>query len=65
MKFSSTLKISDKYSDRVEFIKQNYSLILKNLQQADNGIYDAVIQGDTDQIVIRYVINVEGRLLFY
>lgn len=65
MKFSSTLKISDKYSDRVEFIKQNYSLILKNLQQADNGIYDAVIQGDTDEIVIRYVINVEGRLLFY
>uniref|UniRef100_A0A1A7Z486 CD2 molecule n=1 Tax=Iconisemion striatum TaxID=60296 RepID=A0A1A7Z486_9TELE len=47
----------DKY--RAEFFKQNYSLLLKNVEQNYSGLYKAVYNINQDQILVEYNITVQ------
>uniref|UniRef100_A0A8D0A560 Ig-like domain-containing protein n=1 Tax=Sander lucioperca TaxID=283035 RepID=A0A8D0A560_SANLU len=51
-------KVSDDYSGRVEFLEK-YSVKLKNLQEADSGVYTVVVSGDTDKQITGYKITVQ------
>ncbi|KAK2822777.1 hypothetical protein Q5P01_022842 [Channa striata] len=51
--------IFETYKGRVEFFKQNYSLLLKNLQQTDSGVYAAILSGETDVTVTEHTVIVE------
>ncbi|KAK2822778.1 hypothetical protein Q5P01_022843 [Channa striata] len=50
--------ISNRYKEKAEF-KQNYSLLLKNLQQTDSGDYVALASGDTDVQLAKYNVIVK------
>ncbi|XP_039672099.1 uncharacterized protein LOC120568569 isoform X2 [Perca fluviatilis] len=51
-------KVSDDYSGRIELL-ENYSVKLKNLTEADSGVYTAVVSGDTDKQITGYKITVQ------
>ncbi|XP_031154010.1 uncharacterized protein LOC116048866 isoform X2 [Sander lucioperca] len=51
-------KVSDDYSERIELLEK-YSVKLKNLQEADSGVYTAVVSGDTDKQITGYKITVQ------
>ncbi|XP_067385195.1 T-lymphocyte surface antigen Ly-9-like isoform X2 [Channa argus] len=51
--------ISERYQERAEFYKANYSLLLKNLQHNDSGQYAAVLSGETDETVTKQEVTVE------
>uniref|UniRef100_A0A3Q3EJ80 Ig-like domain-containing protein n=1 Tax=Labrus bergylta TaxID=56723 RepID=A0A3Q3EJ80_9LABR len=40
--------ISKNYKSRAEFSAQNHSLLLKNVQKGDSGVYRALVSGDKD-----------------
>ncbi|XP_029561672.1 uncharacterized protein LOC115157503 isoform X2 [Salmo trutta] len=50
----------ERYQGRVEFSEGNLSLLLKNLQEGDSGLYDAVVSGNKDSNVAAYLIKVQG-----
>jgi len=55
--------VSDNYDGRVEFPGNNYSVILKSLQEADSGVYAAEvtkISGDVTEAA-KYNVKVQGR----
>lgn len=54
-------KIPGAYKNRVEFFKQNYSLLIKNVQHEDSGVYTAIESGDTDNTLDEYNVNVQGK----
>ncbi|XP_053294478.1 uncharacterized protein LOC128454907 [Pleuronectes platessa] len=47
------------YDGRVEIFLQNHSLLLKNVQQADSGRYTAVVFGDNDTYVGKFIVTVQ------
>ncbi|CDQ81842.1 unnamed protein product [Oncorhynchus mykiss] len=47
----------ERYRGRAEF-----SLLLKNLQEEDSGLYDAVVSGNNDRNVATYVLVVQERV---
>ncbi|XP_029561671.1 uncharacterized protein LOC115157503 isoform X1 [Salmo trutta] len=49
----------ERYQGRVEFSEGNLSLLLKNLQEGDSGLYDAVVSGNKDSNVAAYLIKVQ------
>ncbi|XP_035860901.1 uncharacterized protein LOC118495805 isoform X2 [Sander lucioperca] len=51
-------KVSDDYSGRIEFLEK-YSVKLKNLQEADSGVYTAVVSGDKEKQITEYKITVQ------
>ncbi|KAK7944913.1 hypothetical protein WMY93_000641 [Mugilogobius chulae] len=56
-----TLATGFTYKDRVEFFPQNHSLLLKNLQLSDTGVYTAVYNdGDEDKTLATYTVTVEA-----
>uniref|UniRef100_A0A3B3ZM19 Immunoglobulin domain-containing protein n=1 Tax=Periophthalmus magnuspinnatus TaxID=409849 RepID=A0A3B3ZM19_9GOBI len=50
------------YKDRVEFLTQNLSLILKNVQLNDTGTYTAVASKDKDTILDTFFVTVEDSV---
>ncbi|XP_034063718.1 uncharacterized protein LOC117540887 isoform X2 [Gymnodraco acuticeps] len=64
VRFNSTdKKVYDNHTGRLEFPGNNYSVILKNLQEADSGEYTAVVTklsgGETE--AAKYKIKVQDR----
>ncbi|XP_071217027.1 SLAM family member 9-like [Salvelinus alpinus] len=59
---SSKVKLFTKYQGRVEFSAANFSLVLKNLQEGDSGLYDAGASGDENKDVAKYQISVQERV---
>lgn len=55
-----SVRVSPEYNNRVEFYTGNFSLLLKNLQQADSGPYTAVVTGDKEKTIIAYLLIVQG-----
>ncbi|XP_039672094.1 uncharacterized protein LOC120568568 [Perca fluviatilis] len=51
-------KVSDDYSGRIELL-ENYSLKLKNLQEADSGVYTAVVSEDKEKQITGHKITVQ------
>uniref|UniRef100_A0A674CSF1 Immunoglobulin V-set domain-containing protein n=1 Tax=Salmo trutta TaxID=8032 RepID=A0A674CSF1_SALTR len=60
---SSTVKVFTKYQGRVEFSQGNFSLLLKNLQGGDSGLYDAGVSGEENKDVAKYQISVQERVV--
>ncbi|XP_020323371.1 SLAM family member 9 isoform X2 [Oncorhynchus kisutch] len=54
----------ERYRGRAELIVGDFSLLLKNLQEEDSGLYDAVVSGNKDRNVARYLIEVQERVEF-
>ncbi|XP_064786464.1 SLAM family member 9-like [Oncorhynchus masou masou] len=52
----------ERYRGRAEFSVGNLSLLLKNLQEGDSGLYDAVVSGNNDRNVAKYLIKVQKRV---
>ncbi|GLD50753.1 uncharacterized protein AKAME5_000390100 [Lates japonicus] len=52
-------RVPDVYRGRVEPSVKNYSVKLKNLQEADSGVYTARVTTDKEQIVAEYNITVQ------
>ncbi|XP_050925809.1 uncharacterized protein LOC108884315 isoform X2 [Lates calcarifer] len=52
-------RVPDAYTGRVEFSVKNYSVKLKNLQEADSGVYTAQVTGDREQTVAEYNVTVQ------
>ncbi|XP_078143575.1 uncharacterized protein LOC139928909 [Centroberyx gerrardi] len=50
------------YTRRVELPIRNYSLRLKNLQEADSGVYTAEMIGDEKHTVAEYNVTVQERV---
>ncbi|XP_028448967.1 uncharacterized protein LOC114565244 [Perca flavescens] len=51
-------KVFDDYSGRIELL-ENYSVKLKNLQEADSGVYIAVVSRDKEKQITGYKITVQ------
>ncbi|XP_021469700.2 uncharacterized protein LOC118936326 isoform X2 [Oncorhynchus mykiss] len=52
----------ERYRGRAEFSEGDFSLLLKNLQEGDSGLYDAVVTGNNDSNVAKYLIKVQEEL---
>ncbi|XP_064799921.1 SLAM family member 9-like [Oncorhynchus masou masou] len=52
----------ERYRGRAEFSVGNFSLLLKNLQEGDSGLYDAVVSGNNDRNVAKYLIKVQSTV---
>ncbi|XP_071217064.1 T-lymphocyte surface antigen Ly-9-like [Salvelinus alpinus] len=50
------------YEDRTEFSEGDFSLLLKNLQEGDSGLYNAVVSGNNDRNVAKYLLEVQERV---
>ncbi|XP_027876544.1 uncharacterized protein LOC114146564 [Xiphophorus couchianus] len=48
-----------KYIERTDFFKDNYSLLLRNVQPNDTGNYEAQANGDTAKTVAEYTVIVQ------
>uniref|UniRef100_A0A8C4GIB9 Immunoglobulin subtype domain-containing protein n=1 Tax=Dicentrarchus labrax TaxID=13489 RepID=A0A8C4GIB9_DICLA len=46
------------FHNRAEFDKENYTLVLKNVQKTDSGEYTAYVSGQQDQQVAKYKVTV-------
>ncbi|XP_028450073.1 uncharacterized protein LOC114565926 isoform X2 [Perca flavescens] len=51
-------KVSNDYSGRIEVL-ENYSVKLKNLQEADSGVYTVVVSGDKEKQITACKITVQ------
>ncbi|XP_039672103.1 uncharacterized protein LOC120568571 [Perca fluviatilis] len=51
-------KVSDDYSERIELL-ENYCVKLKNLQEADSGVYTALVFGDKEKQITGYKVTVQ------
>ncbi|XP_039672102.1 uncharacterized protein LOC120568570 isoform X2 [Perca fluviatilis] len=55
---AGTETIFDDYSGRIEVL-ENYSVKLKNLQEADSGVYTAVVSGGKEKTITGYKVTVQ------
>ncbi|KAM9458120.1 uncharacterized protein ACWYII_010392 [Salvelinus alpinus] len=55
-------EVTPKYQGRAEFIKGNFSLLLKNLTEGDSGCYTAAVSADRNKDVAKYQISVQERV---
>ncbi|KAI9544342.1 hypothetical protein NQZ68_001214 [Dissostichus eleginoides] len=62
VRFTSNDKgVSANYDGRIEFPVNNYSVKLKNLQEADSGVYTAVLERVKPENVAEYNVKVQDR----
>ncbi|XP_078143578.1 uncharacterized protein LOC144542102 [Centroberyx gerrardi] len=54
--------VHKKYTGRVEFSTEDYSLGLKNLQEADSGVFTAQVIGDQNHRVAEHSVTVQERV---
>uniref|UniRef100_A0AAZ3RX37 Immunoglobulin subtype domain-containing protein n=1 Tax=Oncorhynchus tshawytscha TaxID=74940 RepID=A0AAZ3RX37_ONCTS len=47
----------ERYRGRAEFSVGDFSLLLKNIQDGDSGLYDAVVSGNNDRNVFVYLFS--------
>ncbi|KAM9322748.1 SLAM family member 7-like [Pholidichthys leucotaenia] len=52
-------KVSDSYSERIEFSKESHSVKLKRLQEADSGTYTAKVFTNKELTLVTYSIIVQ------
>ncbi|KAM4552197.1 SLAM family member 5-like [Odontesthes bonariensis] len=52
-------KVYPNYSGRIEFVKNNYSVKVKNLQKADSGVYTARVIGTEEKTLAEYNVTVQ------
>ncbi|KAM9458119.1 uncharacterized protein ACWYII_010391 [Salvelinus alpinus] len=52
----------ERYKGKAAFSEGDFSLLLKNLQEGDSGLYDAVVSGDNDRNVATYLLEVQERV---
>ncbi|XP_035655249.1 SLAM family member 5-like [Oncorhynchus keta] len=52
----------ERYQGRAELIVGDFSLLLKNLQEGDSGLYEAVVSGNNDRNIAKYLIKVQERV---
>ncbi|XP_034008801.1 uncharacterized protein LOC117500164 isoform X2 [Trematomus bernacchii] len=55
------IKVFANYDGRLEFPVNNYSVKLKNLQEADSGVYTAVLERDKTENIAKYNVKVQDR----
>ena len=55
--------VLDAYKERIESLGKKFSLILKNLQDADSGVYTAQVFGEGDRQITGYNVTVHGRFV--
>ncbi|XP_076733187.1 uncharacterized protein LOC143413711 [Maylandia zebra] len=60
--FNNDPVVFDKYEGRAELFRQNYSLLLKNVQHSDSGDYTAFMVGYEDQKVAEYKVIVQDAV---
>ncbi|KAE8290579.1 hypothetical protein D5F01_LYC10165 [Larimichthys crocea] len=53
-------KVSDAYTGRVETSVKKFSVKLKNLQEADSGVYTARVTGQEEQTLDEYNVTVQA-----
>ncbi|KAI9544300.1 hypothetical protein NQZ68_001172 [Dissostichus eleginoides] len=58
---SDKKKVFDNYTGRIEFPVNNYSVKLKNLQEADSGVYTAEVTKGSTEVLTEYKIKVQDR----
>jgi len=66
VRYPSTLKdpVSEKYKNKANFSVENFSLLIKNLQEADSGSYSVnVIRDGAVDIKASHLIVVQGRFV--
>ncbi|XP_067385224.1 SLAM family member 9-like isoform X1 [Channa argus] len=51
--------VSERYTGRVEFSVENYSVKLKNLQETDSGLYTAQVITNKQKILAEYKVTVQ------
>ncbi|XP_038573332.1 uncharacterized protein LOC119901752 isoform X2 [Micropterus salmoides] len=52
--------VSPVYTGRIETDVKKYSVKVKNLQEADSGVYTARVTGEEERIVAEYNVTVQG-----
>ncbi|XP_030608309.1 SLAM family member 6 [Archocentrus centrarchus] len=57
--YSTEAILFDGYEGRAELFKQNYSLLLKNVQHSDSGDYIGIVVGVQEQRVAEYKVTVQ------
>uniref|UniRef100_A0A096MF01 SLAM family member 6-like n=1 Tax=Poecilia formosa TaxID=48698 RepID=A0A096MF01_POEFO len=59
VRFSPGSEPKIKYTEKTDFFKQNYSLLLRNVKHRDTGNYKAQANGDTEKTVAEYTVIVQ------
>lgn len=54
--------INDIYKGRADFLKQNYSLLLRNVRHNDSGNYKAIRSDNEDKTIAEYTVRVQDRV---
>ncbi|XP_034008804.1 SLAM family member 7-like [Trematomus bernacchii] len=58
---SDKKKVFNDYTGRIEFTVNSYSLKLKNLQEADSGVYTAEVTKGSTEVLTEYNVKVQDR----
>lgn len=52
------------YAGRIDILERKYSIKLKNLQKSDVGLYMAMVTAKSEQIISKYNVTVQGRIIY-
>ena len=60
---SNFLQLSEDYKNKAHFSEGNFSLLIKNFEKADSGLYSLKVTRSSKEIETMYFIVVQGRLV--